>query len=115
MQRRCAVNAEFVTLHFNDGRSDKIYQAAIREVGELYEVHFAYGRRGGALTTGKKTLEPVSWNAAVRIFERLVGEKTKKGYRSVDGGGGFTVAAPETTRAIEQSHRSAEVNEPCAA
>ena len=105
------MNAEFVTLHFNDGRSDKMYQVAIREVGELYEVHFAYGRRGCALTTGKKTLEPVSWNAAVRIFDRLVGEKTKKGYRSVDGPGGFTVAAPETTGILPQLLNAADEDE----
>ena len=96
------MNAEFVTLHFSDGRSDKIYQAAIREVGEQYEVHFAYGRRGSTLTTGTKTTRPVSWDEAVRIFERLVGEKMKKGYRSVDGGGGYTVAAPDSTGILPQ-------------
>jgi hypothetical protein len=48
------MNAEFVTLHFSEGRSDKIYQAAIKEVGELFEVQFAYGRRGSTADHGKE-------------------------------------------------------------
>jgi hypothetical protein len=55
------------------------------------------------LTTGKKTLEPVSWAAALKVFERLVGEKVKKGYREIESGGGFTVAAPESTGILPSS------------
>ena len=105
------MNAEFITLHFSDGRSDKIYQAAIKEVGTLFEVHFAYGRRGATLTTGTKTSRPVSWDEALRIFDRLVAEKMKKGYRSVDGGGGFTVAAPEPTGILPQLLNAADESE----
>lgn len=96
------MNAEFVTLHFSDGRSDKIYQAAIKEVGELFEVHFAYGRRSSTLTTGTKTSRSVSWDEALRIFERLVSEKMKKGYRWISGDGGYTVVASEPTGILPQ-------------
>jgi len=72
------MNAEFVTLHFSDGRSDKIYQAAIKEVGTLFEVHFRLRHRGQRSPPARSS-RPVSWDQALRIFERLVAEKMKEG------------------------------------
>jgi bifunctional non-homologous end joining protein LigD len=74
------------TLHFREGRSDKVYQAAIEEApgnGDAngYIVTFAYGRRGATLKTGTKTPKPVSQEKAVGIHERLVASKQAKGYR----------------------------------
>lgn len=94
----------FITLHYREGSSDKIYQASLVDVGGLFEVQFAYGRRGNAaLTTGKKTMQPVPKAEAMRIWDRLIAEKMKKGYREMgEPIGSHTVAVPETTGILPQ-------------
>ena len=93
----------FITLHYREGSSDKIYQASLVDVGGLFEVHFSYGRRGNALTTGKKTMQPVPKAEAMRIWDRLIAEKIKKGYREMgESIGSHTVAVPETTGILPQ-------------
>jgi bifunctional non-homologous end joining protein LigD len=77
---------ESVTLYYREGSSDKVYQAAIEPDGELFVVHFAYGRRGSTLTTGTKTSSPVDYDTAKKIFTRLVNEKKAKGYAEGEGG-----------------------------
>jgi len=71
------------SLWFKEGSSDKVYNVVIEEVqgSGMYVVNFSYGRRGNALQTGTKTNEPVSFSEAEKIFNKLVSEKTKKGYR----------------------------------
>ena len=71
---------ENITLYFRQGSSDKIYQAAIEPKGGGFTVNFAYGRRGSTLSTGTKTQSPVSHAEAKAIYEKLVKEKTAKGY-----------------------------------
>ena len=71
---------ENITLYFREGSSDKIYQAAIEPKGGGFNVNFAYGRRGSTLSTGTKTQSPVSHDEAKAIYEKLVKEKTAKGY-----------------------------------
>ena len=70
-----------VTLYYREGSSDKVYQCSIEPTGGgLYSVTFAYGRRGSTLNTGSKTSNPVNYDEAKRIFDKLVREKTAKGY-----------------------------------
>lgn len=69
-----------VTLYYREGASDKVYQCAIEPDGERFVVTFAYGRRGSTLNTGTKTVSPVTYEAAKKIFTKLVGEKKAKGY-----------------------------------
>ena len=72
---------ETVTLYYTQGGSDKLYRASVSNVLDgLYEVYFAYGRRGQTLSTGKKTTSPVSYDAAKKIYCKLVKEKVAKGY-----------------------------------
>ena len=71
---------ETITLYFRQGASDKIYQAAIEPKDGGYTVNFAYGRRGSTLNTGTKTQSPVSHAEAKAIYDKLVKEKTAKGY-----------------------------------
>jgi bifunctional non-homologous end joining protein LigD len=71
---------EIITLYYREGSSDKVYQAVIEPKDGGYVVNFAYGRRGATLTTGTKTQAPVSYDEAKTIYERLVREKTAKGY-----------------------------------
>lgn len=77
-------------LYFKQGTSDKVYEVDLCDTGDsLYVVNFRYGRRDGNLKDGTKTVFPVSYDEAVKIFDKLVESKTKKGYTesqtSLDG------------------------------
>ena len=81
-------------LYYREGGSDKVYQAWIeaREGGGAgFAVNFAYGRRGSALSTGTKTASPVDYDAAVRIYEKIVAEKMAKGYTPEASGRAFAM------------------------
>ena len=75
-----------VTLYFREGSSDKVYQAAIEPSGPGFVVNFAFGRRGATLQTGSKTAGPVDYTAAKKIYDKLVREKTAKGYTPGEDG-----------------------------
>ena len=68
------------SLYYAEGRSDKEYHAEIAEVAGGNVVNFRYGRRGAALTVGTKTSTPVDFAEAKKIYDKLVKEKTSKGY-----------------------------------
>jgi bifunctional non-homologous end joining protein LigD len=72
--------AESITLYFREGSSDKVYQCSIEPSGDLFVVNFAYGRRGSTMNTGTKTNSPVDYDTARGIYNKLVREKTAKGY-----------------------------------
>jgi bifunctional non-homologous end joining protein LigD len=73
-----------VVLYYNDlatgGSSDKEYRIQIVKAGDGYNVLFQYGRRGGTLSDGTKTKEPVPLEEAERIYQGLIREKLGKGY-----------------------------------
>ena len=71
------------SLRYTEGTSDKVYQAEIAPAGDLYVVNFAYGRYGSTLQTGSKTSKPVPYAKAKAIFDKLISEKTGKGYQFV--------------------------------
>ncbi len=73
-------------LFYKDGSSDKEYHAAMNEVEGGWTVTFAFGRRGTALSAGTKTSSPVPREKAQAIYDKLVAEKTAKGY-TPDGSG----------------------------
>lgn len=75
-----------ITLYYKQGSSDKVYMAELKPKGDGYVVNFAYGRRGSALTAGTKTNAPVSLGEAQRIYDRLVAEKSAKGYTPGESG-----------------------------
>jgi len=68
------------TLHYVDERSDKVYRVAIEPRNGGYVVNFAYGRSGSTLNTGTKTTNPLHFDAAQKIYDRVVKEKLAKGY-----------------------------------
>lgn len=71
-------------LHFKDSKSDKVYEVDLCDAGnDTYLVNFRYGRTGKSLKEGTKTTSPVSLDKAESIFNKLVAEKTKKGYKDV--------------------------------
>ncbi len=70
-------------LHFQEGKSDKVYEVDLCEVGDKFVVNFRYGRRGTELREGTKTTNPVDFEEGQKIFDKLVSEKTRKGYHIV--------------------------------
>jgi len=74
------MSVESITLFYREGASDKVYQAAIMSEKGGFAVNFAYGRRGTTLQTGTKTQTPVPYSEAKVIYDKLVREKTAKGY-----------------------------------
>jgi bifunctional non-homologous end joining protein LigD len=87
---------EQITLYYRQGSSDKIYQASIAPQDGGYIVQFAYGRRGTTLQTGTKTPVPVPCDEARRIYQKLLAEKTAKGYTSGENGTPYQQTGRET-------------------
>lgn len=83
------------SLFFTQGSSDKEYHCQIVECDGGYSVNFQYGRRGGPLQSGSKTPEPVSLDKATAIFDKLVKEKTGKGYTPGESGVAYQGTAKE--------------------
>ncbi|MFO0726374.1 MAG: WGR domain-containing protein [Myxococcota bacterium] len=71
-----------VRLFFQEGSSDKLYEATIVEEAGAYTVKVAWGRRGAKLNEGTKAVR-VDLATATRKFEALVREKTGKGYQEI--------------------------------
>jgi hypothetical protein len=60
-------------LVFVEGKSDKVYEVDLCEVGaNQFVVNFRYGKRGAALKDGSKTVAPVKRDEADRVFAKLV-------------------------------------------
>lgn len=89
-----------VCLGFTDGKSDKVYEVDLYDVGGEYIVNFRYGKRGGNLKEGTKTASPVPCAKAEQVFEKLVKSKTKKGYLEEQSGKAPT-ATPQKAKAKE--------------
>jgi cellulose synthase operon protein C len=62
-----------VTLHNQQGRSDKVYEVDLCELDksglDRFVVNFRYGRRGGNLREGSKTPEAAERGDAEAIFD----------------------------------------------
>jgi bifunctional non-homologous end joining protein LigD len=84
------MSTESITLYFRQGSSDKVYSVVIAERDDGFVVNFAFGRRGTTLQTGTKTNAPVSFDAAKKIYDKLVHEKTAKGYTPGANGTPYT-------------------------
>lgn len=72
-------------LFFQEGTSDKLYHATIFEDAGAYTVKVKWGRRNAKLNEGTKALK-VTLAQAESTFDRLVREKTGKGYQAVSAG-----------------------------
>ena len=97
------------TLHYQKDASDKVYEVDLYEVTEdKYLVNFRYGRRGANLKEGTKTTQPVALTKAEQVFDKLVGEKTKKGY--VDVSTGNSPATIEEFVATDDARKEAILN-----
>ena len=93
---------ENITLYYRQGSSDKIYQTAIEQAGGGYVVTFAYGRRGSTLNTGTKTQTPIDYATAKSIYEKLIQEKTAKGYTPGESGTPYQQSEKQTSGILPQ-------------
>lgn len=75
-----------VTLYCREGSADKEYQLRLEAADGGYLVNFAFGRRGSPLKAGTKTQAPVAYDSAVKIYDKLLKEKTGKGYTEAESG-----------------------------
>lgn len=77
------------TLHFKEGGSDKVYVGWLVAEGERFHVDFAYGRRGSALKTGRKTSAALPQAEAQAALDKLLASKIAKGYTPDAGGAAY--------------------------
>ena len=77
---------EQISLYYREGSSDKVYHANLDPKGNGWIVNFAFGRRGSTLQTGTKTSEPLAYDKAKKIYDKIVAEKMTKGYTPAAGG-----------------------------
>jgi bifunctional non-homologous end joining protein LigD len=75
---------ESIELFFKEGSSDKVYNLQLVQTGSNFRVDFQYGRRGSTLTTGSK-VQDVDLTTARKAYNKVMGEKTGKGYQVMAG------------------------------
>lgn len=75
---------EEAKLWYKDHSSDKVYNVQLVDMGGTYNVNFQYGRRGSSLTAGSKATG-VTEAKARSVYNKLVQEKTGKGYKDAGG------------------------------
>lgn len=98
-------------LHFQDAKSDKVYEVDLYEVGsETYLVNFRYGRRGKQLREGTKTDLPVALEVAKKLFDKLVNDKKKKGYQDVNQSFVAAIEVAENLPDEKKNKEDKEVN-----
>ena len=67
-------------MFFQEGSSDKVYNVTLVEVSKgVFTVRVAWGRRDTPLKTGTKAVE-VTAEKAEKAYDKVVRQKTKKGY-----------------------------------
>lgn len=71
---------EKISLYYSEGSSDKEYHVQLQLSTGGFVVNFQYGRRGATLQAGTKTATPVDYAKAKKTYDKLVQEKTSKGY-----------------------------------
>lgn len=71
-----------VEMYFNEGTSDKVYNASLVEVSEgKWNVRITYGRRGNANNESYKLKEHAGYYEASAAYQKVIDAKTKKGYQ----------------------------------
>jgi len=77
---------ESISLYYKNGGSNKEYHAQLKQKNAGFIVVFQYGRRGSTLQTGTKTQEPLPFDKAKKIYDKLVKSKVSKGYTHGESG-----------------------------
>ena len=74
------MQTERIELYYQQGSSDKVYHLQLENVEEQWSVNAQWGRRGSALQSDTKA-SGVTYEEAKRVYDRILREKTGKGYR----------------------------------
>ena len=93
------MQTERAELYFQQGSSDKVYHLQLEGAQEQWVVQAQWGRRGSALQSDVK-VSGTSYEEAKRVYERILREKTGKGYQmaqaSANGNEAIAVGLPAT-------------------
>src|SRR5258708_32579397 len=71
---------ERADLYFQQGSSDKVYHLQLENTQGRWSVQVQWGRRGSALQSDVKVSD-TTYEEARRVYDRLLREKTGKGYQ----------------------------------
>jgi bifunctional non-homologous end joining protein LigD len=74
------MQTERAELYFRQGSSDKVYHLQLENTQDRWSVQAQWGRRGSALQSGIKVSD-TTYEDAKRVYDRLLREKTGKGYQ----------------------------------
>src|ERR1700740_2115536 len=90
---------ERAELYFQQGSSDKVYHLQWEGAQDQWAVQAQWGRRGSALQSDVK-VRGTSYEEAKRVYDRILREKTGKGYQiakaSANGNEVIAVGLPAT-------------------
>jgi bifunctional non-homologous end joining protein LigD len=74
------MQTERAELYFRQGSSDKVYHLQLENTQDRWSVQAQWGRRGSALQSDIKVSD-TTYEEAKRVYDRLLREKTGKGYQ----------------------------------
>jgi bifunctional non-homologous end joining protein LigD len=74
------MQTERAELYFRQGSSDKVYYVQLENLDDKWSVEAQWGRRGSTLQSDVKA-NGVPYEEAKRVYERILREKTGKGYQ----------------------------------
>jgi bifunctional non-homologous end joining protein LigD len=93
------MHPERAELYFQQGSSDKVYHLQLENVQDQWSVQAQWGRRGSALQSDVKVSD-TSYEGAKRVYDRILREKTSKGYQiaqaTANGNEAIAVGLPAT-------------------
>ena len=93
------MQTERVELYFRQGSSDKVYHLQLESAEDRWSVQAQWGRRGSALQSDVKVSD-TSYEEAKRVYDRILREKTGKGYQvaqaTANGNAAIAVGLPTT-------------------
>jgi bifunctional non-homologous end joining protein LigD len=78
------MQSERVELYFQQGGSDKVYHLQLETVQDKWSVNAQWGRRGSSLQSDVK-VNDATYEEAKRVYDRILREKTGKGYQITEG------------------------------
>src|SRR5580658_10518384 len=74
------MQTERAEMYFRQGSSDKVYHLQLENVEEKWSVQAQWGRRGSTLQSDVKVSNR-TYEEAKRVYDRILREKTGKGYQ----------------------------------
>ena len=93
------MQTERAELYFRQGSSDKVYDLQLENAADKWSVQAQWGRRGSALQTDVKVCDS-TYKEAKRVYDRILREKTGKGYQiaqaTANGDAAISVGLPAT-------------------